>query len=222
MNYAKKPASHHAVTLLASLAIIAVTSVSYAGPLKADPEPVSPFIQHPGALTRHQNLPFNKAAINSSQQAWARVNGFDNILILPINTQYLQPYKQPANGLPPVAERRPVGETSTYIRTQFEHAFAKGGKFHVVSKPQRKTLTLEIALIDLRPSVPDLNPSHQHSCHKYFGKPGAQHRSCFVCRRLGNRPVVALLARSDYRRGIGCVSLSFHRKNHFVNARKVA
>jgi len=33
-----------------------------------------------------------------------------------------------------------------------------------------------------------------YSCHEYFGKSGAQHGSCDFCGRLGNPPIVALLA----------------------------
>jgi hypothetical protein len=136
------------------MAVMTTGSVTYAGPLKADPAPISPFIQHRAAMVRNSKLPFNRVAINPSQRAWERVRGFDKIVILPVNTKYLRPYHSPFanNKLPPVGERRPVGETTRYIQTQFEQAFAKDGKFHVVSKPQRGALSLEIALVDLRPS----------------------------------------------------------------------
>src|SRR4051794_784090 len=98
MNYGKKSSSHHISTLLASITILALGSAAYAGPVKADPAPISPFIQHPAAMTRNPNLPFNRVSLNPSQKAWDRVRGFDSIVILAVNTQYLHPYKQSAHG----------------------------------------------------------------------------------------------------------------------------
>jgi len=152
MNKVRNRSLIYASALVGVLTLGAFNGTSNAGILKASPEPLSPFIQNPSAMVRTRNLPFNKVALNPSQRAWNRVRGFDKIYVLPVNTEYLHPYKQRANGLPPVAERRPVGETQSYIQTRFEQAFAKGGKFQVVSRPERKTLTLEVALIDLRPS----------------------------------------------------------------------
>lgn len=129
---------------------------AHAGLIKASPAPPSPFIEHPKALVSDpERTPFNKIARNPSHQAWARVQNYNRIVILPVNTRYLR-YK--SGSLSAVGERvamehgRPVPQIADYMHTSFEKAFAKGGKYHVVSKSGPGTLVLELALVELRPT----------------------------------------------------------------------
>ncbi len=55
----------------------------------------------------------------------------------------------------------------------------------------------------------------QHPGYKYLGEPGAQHRARDFCRRLGARPAMAVLGRTDHR-GLGgrrFLSLAVRRGN---------
>lgn len=125
-----------------------------AGLLKASPAPLSDFVEHPDALAPNPGrAPFNRVWRNPSAQAWQRVRNFDRIAVLPVNVDYLRRRAGafgPKNG--PVEQGRPIPAFAGYMQTRFEKAFARGGVYQVVRSGGPRTLTLELALVELNPS----------------------------------------------------------------------
>ncbi len=128
---------------------------AHAGLLKADSEKQpTPFIEHPRALARDAHRPLDKIARNSSRQAWERVRGFDRIAILPVNTHYLHT----RNGKPlPARDVARAERMAQYLRASLQKEFANGGTYRVVTGAGHKTLTLELALVELRPTNVPIN-----------------------------------------------------------------
>ena len=144
------------VLTAASFTLVSATPAS-AGLLKADPGRPSPFIEHPAALAKDPvHTPFNKIERNPSQKAWARVKNFDQIVILPVNIRYLR-HKEHASPAEQMKEARAAANMAEYMRAKFQQAIAKGGKYRVVSRPGHKTLVLELALVELQPTIVPLN-----------------------------------------------------------------
>jgi len=126
------------------LTVVAFAVTAQAGLIKASPAPPSPFLEHPQCMTADPDrTPFDKVWRNPSARAWNRVACFDKVVILPVNTSYVQvPCKRQAE----------VGQMAAYMRATFQNEFAKGCKFQVVSHPGPRTLELEVALVELKPT----------------------------------------------------------------------
>ena len=130
-------------------ALIALTSAglgvsAQAGILKASPAPPSGFLAHPQAMRADAGrTPFDKVWRNPSPQAWARVQVFDRMVILPVNTAYLR-------GTP--EQRAEVEKMAAYMRDRFEQQFAQGGAYRVARQPGGRTLVLELALVEWKPT----------------------------------------------------------------------
>ena len=137
-------------SLTAAVIIATATSPASAGLIKASPAPPSPFIEHPQALTHDPNrTPFNRVERNPSPKAWARVRDFHQIVILPVNTRYLRQ----KNGAPQsAAQVRAANEMAAYLHASVVKAFLNGGQYQVVSHPGHKTLSLELAVVELHPT----------------------------------------------------------------------
>jgi len=115
-----------------------------AGVLKASPAPPTPFLDHPQTMSADPaRAPFDKVWYNPSPRAWDRVKGFDRVVILPVNTSYLK--------LRP-RQQEDVANMAAYMREQFQQEFAKGGKYHVMLKPGGRTLEIQLALVELKPT----------------------------------------------------------------------
>ena len=124
-----------------------------AGILKADPAAPSPFVEHPKALAHDTQVPFNKIYRNPSPQAWARARGFNKIVIMPVNIRYFQGSK----GATTQEQLQRARVMAEYMHTSLEKSFAKESKYQVVSHPGRKTLVLEVALVQLYPTNVPIN-----------------------------------------------------------------
>jgi len=140
---------------VATFAFGSLTPVS-AGILKADPAQPSAFIAHPTGLTKDpDHIPLNKIWRNPSAKAWERTGNFDRIVIQ-VNTRYLR-HKEHASPVAQQQEARAAAEMAKYMRARFDDAFAKGGKYRVVSRPGHKTLVLELAIVELHPTNVPVN-----------------------------------------------------------------
>ena len=129
------------VCLGAALAV----SNARAGLIKASPAPPSPFLEHPETMAPdHRRTPFDRVWRTAEPAAWQRVAGFDRVVIPPVNTAHLR-----ASPRLSTADARAM---ATYMRAEFQQAFARGGRFQVMEKPGKRTLRLELALVELRPS----------------------------------------------------------------------
>jgi len=87
--------------------------------------------------------PFDKVWSNPSPKAWNRVRGFDRIVITPVNTNYLEATPK---------QRAEVEKMAAYMRGQFQKQFAEKGKYRVSSKSGPRTLQLDLALVQLKPT----------------------------------------------------------------------
>ncbi len=87
--------------------------------------------------------PFDRVWRNGSPRAWARVQRFDRIVILPVNTAYL-------NGT--AKQRAEAEKMAAYMRERFQREFARGGQYRVVRQPGARTLVLELALVEWKPT----------------------------------------------------------------------
>ena len=125
------------------LLLTALSLTAQAGVFKANPAPATPFLEHPQAMSGETTrAPFDKNWVNPSSRSWENVRGFDRVVILPVNTDYLTTQEQ----------RAEAAKVAAYMREQFQSEFAKGSKFHVVSQPGGKTLKIELALVQLKPT----------------------------------------------------------------------
>ena len=121
--------------------------------MKADSAPPTTFIEHPHALVQDDRKPFNNISRNPSPKAWARVKDFNRIVIMPVNLRHFQ-NKPGAAGS---EQMKHAAEMAAYLHGSLEKAFAKGGKYQVVSRPGRRTLVLEVALTQLQPTNVPIN-----------------------------------------------------------------
>lgn len=115
-----------------------------AGILKASPAPSSGFLVHPQEMRADVGRsPFDKVWRNPSPQAWARVQGFDRMVILPVNIAYFR-------GTP--EQRAEVEKMAAYMRERFQKQFAQSSQYQVVRQPGARTLVLELALVEWKPT----------------------------------------------------------------------
>ena len=127
-----------------TLVLAALSLTVQAGVFKATPVPPTPFLEHPQAMRADPSrAPFDRNWVNPSARAWESVKGFDRVVILPVNTSYLNPTP---------GQRTDAQKMAAYMREQFQSEFARGGKFHVVNQPGAKTLKIELALVQLKPT----------------------------------------------------------------------
>ena len=126
------------------LVLAALSLTAQAGVFKANPEPATPFLEHPQAMRADTSrAPFDKNWVNPSTRSWESVKGFDRVVILPVNTSYLKATPE---------QRADAAKMAAYMRERFQSEFARGGKFHVVGQPGAKTLKIELALVQLKPT----------------------------------------------------------------------
>jgi hypothetical protein len=119
-------------------------TTAQAGILKASPAPPSAFLEHPETMTADPvRTPFDKVWRNPSPAAWERVKDFDRIVIMPVNTTYLRT---------PRLQHADAQAMAAYMHEEFQKAFAQGGQHRVMLKPGPKTLELELALVEVKPS----------------------------------------------------------------------
>ena len=127
-----------------TLVLAALPLTAQAGVFRADPVPPTAFLEHPQAMRADPaRAPFDKNWVNPSGRAWAKVKGFDRVAILPVNTSYLKATPE---------QRSEAAHMAAYMHEQFQNEFARGGKFHVVGQPGEKTLKIELALVQLKPT----------------------------------------------------------------------
>ena len=127
-----------------TLALVALSLTARAGIIKANPAPPSPFLEHPQTMEADPDrTPFDKVWRNPSPRAWARVQDFDRVVIMPVNTNYLAVTPN---------QRAEVEKMAAFMREQFQKEFAQSGHYRVMLKPGPRTLKYELALVELKPT----------------------------------------------------------------------
>jgi hypothetical protein len=117
--------------------------------MKAPPAEGSGFVAE-GQMTRHSDLPFNKAWVKQGVN-WRR---YQTIYIAPVRTDYLAHANWWQKGLRAEQMQRDVYTVANFMRTQFVKAFQNDPlhRFRVAPAPERGSLTMELALTELVPS----------------------------------------------------------------------
>ncbi len=151
--------SKHAAPLFAMLCI--ATSLSSCQTtnrlLHAKKAPLSPFIEQPHVLTpARDRVPFNLTWRNFNRDAQWRVVTKTEIHIAPVTLRYLRPVKQ-ALVRKEIAEglvKRNESAVARQLRAKFANAFihSPSPRYRLVMKPTAKSLTLELAIVELNPT----------------------------------------------------------------------
>lgn len=125
--------------------------------LHAKPAALSPFIeQHHEMQPARGRVPFNRVWRNFDRDAQWRVAQKTEIYIAPVTLRYLLPVKQAfvrkeiANGL---VTRNEAG-VAQQLRAKFADAFihSHSPRYRLVTKPGAKSVTLELAIVELNPT----------------------------------------------------------------------
>ncbi|MDD5349160.1 MAG: DUF3313 family protein [Chthoniobacteraceae bacterium] len=127
-----------------ALAVFGFTAAAQAGILKASPAPPSPFLEHPQQMVRDRcRTPFDSVWRNPSPAAWARIHGFDRIVIMPVDITHVQASPK---------QRADMVKMAAYMQEQFQKEFAKESPYRVVTHRGPKTLELQLALVEIKPT----------------------------------------------------------------------
>lgn len=119
-------------------------SGAQAGMIKASSAPPTAFLEHPQRMgSDPDRTPFDRVWRNPSPAAWAQIRNFDRIVILPVNTSHLRSTR---------ASKADTQAVASYMREEFQKAFARGGEHKVMLRPGPRTLQLELALTELKAS----------------------------------------------------------------------
>ena len=133
-------------------AFMAISSVSYSAAAKVNAAESSPFLENQAGLAPNRaRSPFKQVYHNPSSAAWKRVANFNQIYVAPVTLRYLRPVDLKTNRYT-AAQLAQAKELAGYMRKRMESEIASGGRYQTVSKPGPKTLTLELAIIELRPT----------------------------------------------------------------------
>lgn len=188
-----------------------------AGILKASPAPPSAFLEAPQRMGADPDrTPFDKVWRNPSPEAWARIRNFDRIVIMPVNTAHLR-------GSPRLSSAD-VQSMAGYMQREFQKAFAQGGEHRVMLRPGPRTLQLELALVELRPSNV---PGNVLSTGAGVVVPGASlvggqftHGTIAFEAKLRNAETGELLAQYADRQNDKITLLSFRDYSQYAHDRK--
>lgn len=125
--------------------MLALSIPARAGILKACPVPPSGFLVHRASMTTDSDRsPFNAVWRNPSPRAWNRIENFDRLVIMPVNTNYIHP-RTPC-------QQAQVDKMAAYTQAEFQKEFAQSGKYRVMLRPGPRTLILELALVQMKPT----------------------------------------------------------------------
>ncbi len=143
-----------ALVLLCSMAALSGGCASSSNGLKAKTVPTSAFIQNPGKLKAHRGrAPFNLWWENPAFEA--KRGNYNALYIPPVTTAYLRPVDRPlVTALEgPKATDRPVASTAALLRNDFIAALkAPGSRLAAATGKGPRTMTLELALIEMNPT----------------------------------------------------------------------
>ncbi len=142
------------VCRLAAVASLAITATS-CGTLRAPKAAPSAFLPHARELNGGDgHSPF--------QQNWASpdaetvLKSRSNVYIAPLTLAYLRPMSRSMSAAAFTEEQRleAAKKLALYANSKVADAFAHAGagRFRLVSKPDKNTITLELALVELNPN----------------------------------------------------------------------
>jgi len=130
--------------------------------LKARPVALSPFVEHPQLLQDHrEHVPFHRLWVTADSGARARAAQKTEIYIAPVTLRYLRPLKKPLVRKEVAAgsiDRREA-EMARQLRSTFAQAFGEvpPSRYYVSPEPNARSVTLELALVELNPTSPKGN-----------------------------------------------------------------
>jgi hypothetical protein len=119
----------------------------------------SGFLQNPKLMSTQEGSPFQRTYWNRKFDPAA----YNRLYVAPVNTDYLlaQPFWQKANraGVGPDQVKQDVQAIARYTRDSFVRAATDdpNHRFQVVETPDKQTLILELAVVQLVPSKAVLN-----------------------------------------------------------------
>ncbi|HSI64614.1 MAG TPA: DUF3313 family protein [Candidatus Saccharimonadia bacterium] len=151
------------VSLLLPILVLCLASCRSTNQLlKAKPVGLSPFIERPQWMRdNREHVPFHLLWMTSDPPARARAGQKSEIYIAPVTLRYLRPLKKTLVRKEVAAgsiDRRET-EMARLLRGEFAHAFAEvpPSRYYVTSQPNGRSVTLELALVELNPTSPKGN-----------------------------------------------------------------
>lgn len=130
--------------------------------LHAKKVPLSPFIEQPHVMTpARARVPFNLTWRNFNRDAQWHVVKKTEIYIAPVTLRHLRPVKQALvkKEIQKGTVKRDEARIAREMRARFANAFihSPSPRYKLVMKPTAKSLTLELAIIELNPTSPTGN-----------------------------------------------------------------
>jgi hypothetical protein len=127
------------------------------GFLKAKPARPAGFLAHPKEMNEHPaETPFHYAAHSKSVEAHQRAAAKTQLYVAPVETSQLRRIQKTLTRATYRMTRRerPVDELANQLRIEFAQAFVESPlrRYRVVARPSEKTLSLELALVELDPT----------------------------------------------------------------------
>ena len=143
--------------LLCQAAVLsfALVTLSSCSSLKAPPAKPSAFLPHGGELQAgNHHSPFQ---LNwHSPDAEAVIKSRQNVYIAPLSLAYMRPMSRgmSAKAFTEAQRQEAARNLATYANSKVADAFARAGasRFKLVSKPDRNSLTVELALVEFNPN----------------------------------------------------------------------
>lgn len=130
--------------------------------LKAKPVPFSAFIEHPELMRDYRDrVPFHRIWSTADPAVRERAAKKTELYIAPVTLRYLRPLKKPM-----VRKEVELGsidrreqEMAVKLRQAFAEAFddANRARYYVCDSPNARSMTLELALVELNPTSPKGN-----------------------------------------------------------------
>lgn len=130
--------------------------------LKAKPVAFSPFIEHPGEMKpARDRIPMHYIWRSPDEALRRRVMQKSEIYVAPVQMQYLRPLKKPLVRMEveygSIDRNEPM--MATALRSAFTQSFLQSPapRYRLTPKPGDRSVTLELAIIELNPTSPKGN-----------------------------------------------------------------
>jgi hypothetical protein len=139
-----------------TLPIVSVLIVSFIAVLAGcAPKQVPPtgFIDDSDKMEKVKNLPFHRVWIKPDLDS----NRYSNVMIAPVNTEYMLKMGLTGRVKPRDGADKAARKMAGYIKEKLQSTFFENGYPLIVSKPTKKTIIIEPALIELTPARPLMN-----------------------------------------------------------------
>lgn len=146
-----------------ALACVGLTSCSSTNQLfKARPVALSPFIERPTEMISYrERLPFHKIWWPRDPQVIARASSRSGLYVAPVRLEYLRPVNRMISRQEVEfgGVERQEREIASLLRNEFGRAFlrSENARYHLSKTPDKDSVTLELALVELNPTSPKGN-----------------------------------------------------------------